>query len=182
MNRTKSDADIAADWWQDLQPYFQDGRRNPAGDRAALARLRRADLRVAMEDPATLALFRALGRTRPDDLPEVALCAAVLARVRENDRTARAARQLGAPPGDPDARGAVSPLRFRRLIEAGSPEERLAVLRRAVALADGRINVRDLAAACLDWTEQRRRTWIFEYYNAGSAAPEPQSRAEDTHA
>ena len=182
MNRAKNEADIAARWWRDIQPYFQDGRANPTGARAALARLSRANLAAAMEDPATLALFRALGRTRPDDLPEVALCAAVLATVREDDRGLPAARQLGAPPGEPDARAPLSPIRFRRLVQADPPEERLIALRRAVALAGKRINVRDLAAACLDWTERRRRSWIFEYYNAGRAAPDTEPTREDVHA
>jgi CRISPR system Cascade subunit CasB len=65
----------------------------------------------------------------------------------------------------------MKPLRFRRLIEAREGEERLTALRRAVALARGRVAVRELAAACLDWSEDRRRRWIFEYYNAGFAAP-----------
>lgn len=182
MNRAKNDAEIAAQWWRGLQPYFPDGRRNPDGDRAALARLRRAGLAAAMEDPATIALFRALGRTRPDDLPAVAVCAAVLAAVREDDRSAHAARQLGAPPGDPDARAPVSPLRFRRLMEADGPEERRTALRRGVALAGNRIDVRELAAACLDWSETRRRTWIFHYYAAGFAAPPAEPTREDIHA
>jgi len=182
MNRPKNEADIAADWWRNLQPYFQDGRSNPKVDRAALARLRRADLVAAMEDPTTLALFRALGRTSPDDLPEVAVCAAVLAAVREDDRSAHTARQLGAPPGEPGARAVVSPLRFRRLIQAGSPEERLTALRRAVALAAGRINVRELAAACLKWSDDSRRRWIFEYYAAGFAAPPAEPTYQDLHA
>lgn len=173
---------IGARWWRGLQAYFPDGRPNPTSDRAALARLRRANLVDAMQAPATLALFRALGRTRPDDLPTVALCAAALAAVRQDDPGANAARQLGAPPGDPAARPVLSSLRFRRLIEAADGEERLLSFRRAVALAGGKLNVRELAAACLDWSETRRRIWIFNYYNAGFAAPAAEPAHEDAPA
>jgi CRISPR system Cascade subunit CasB len=155
------------------------GARNPTGHRAALARLRRADLLPAMGDPATFALFRDLGCEHADELPHVALCAAVLAAVRE-DRPEHPARTLGPPPGEPAERASLKPLRFRRLIEAETPEERLIVLRRAVQLADRRLNVRELALACLNWSDEMRRRWIFEYYNAGRAAPVFDTIAEET--
>jgi CRISPR system Cascade subunit CasB len=162
----------AARWWRRLQPYTADGRANPGADRAALARLRRADLLSAMSDPD---LFRELGRCRPEDLPDVALCAAVLAGVHAElppprDRE-HPARTLGPPSLDLPEKAPMKPLRFRRLIEADAPEERLIALRRAVALAGDAINVRELAAACLDWSAVRRQRWIFEYYAAGFAAP-----------
>jgi CRISPR type I-E-associated protein CasB/Cse2 len=56
----------------------------------------------------------------------------------------------------------LTPLRFRRLIEVSSEDERLTSFRRAVGLAGGALNVRELAAACLDWSAVRRRRWIFE--------------------
>lgn len=172
----------AAQWWRSLQQSLPNGERNPRADRAALARLRRADLAAAMQEPATLGLFRALARRRPEALPDIALCAAVLAAVREDDPRFHAARQLGAPPGEPDARPVMSPLRFRRLIEATTHEERLTAFRRAVALAGGTINVRELGAACLDWSEARRNRWTFEYYGAGFAAPAPATAEEETPA
>jgi len=173
---------VAAQWWRGLQPHFPDGRPNPNGDRAALARLRRADLVGAMQDPATFALFRALGRTRPSDLQNAALCAAVLATVREDDPRTHAARQLGAPPGEPQGTEVLKPLRFRRLIEADTEQEQLLCFRRAAALAGGKLNVRELAAACLDWSETRRRIWIFNYYNAGFGAPAAEPTHEDAPA
>jgi CRISPR system Cascade subunit CasB len=124
-----------------------------------------------MQDPATFALFRSLGRRHPRDLPRVALCAAVLAGVREDRPTEHPARTLGPPSLDAVEQAAMKPLRFRPLIEAETPDERLGALRRAVPLADRRLNVRELAAACLDWSDGRRQRWIFEYYNAGFAAP-----------
>jgi len=179
MSIASSALEAALAWWRRLQP---DPPQRP-GDRAALARLRRADLLGAMDDPATFALFRALGHRRPDDLPATALCAAVLAMVRNDAPTIHPARALGQPPGEPDGRATMSALRFRRLIEASVLEDRLTQLRRAVALADRTMQVRELAAACLDWSEKRRRHWIFEYHGAGYAAPpETASLAEDISA
>jgi CRISPR system Cascade subunit CasB len=161
----------AVSWWRALQPSLPDGARNPTSDRAALAMLRRADLLSAMEEPATFTLFRSLGCSEPDDLPRVALCAAVLAMVRE-DRPEHPARSLGAQSGEAPEKAPMKPLRFRRLMEADTPEERLIALRRAVQLADRKISVRGLAEACLNWSDGLRRIWIFEYYGAGRAAPE----------
>jgi len=160
----------AVRWWHDLQPSLPDGSRNPKGDRAALAGLRRADLLAAMEEPATFALFRGLGCTVAEDLPRIALCAAVLAGVREN-RPEHPARSLGEPP----EQAPMKPLRFRHLMAADAPEERLIALRRAVQLADRKMNVQHLADACLNWSDSLRRTWIFEYYGAGRAAPETET-------
>jgi CRISPR system Cascade subunit CasB len=173
MTAKSSDpAAIAVGWWRASQPYRHDGRPNPTADRAALARLRRADLKAAMVDPATLALFRALHLRSPDDLPRVAVTAAVLATVREDDPATHPARRLGIDPADPNGRPRLSPLRFQRLMLATDDDERLTLFRRAVHLAEGRINVRGLAEALLSWTEDRRRRWIFHYYAAGAAAPE----------
>jgi CRISPR type I-E-associated protein CasB/Cse2 len=146
----KKDIDDAVAWWRDLQ-----------SDRGARARLRRADMLAAMGEPATYELFRALGRDDPEELPAVALCAALLATVREDDpqHPARALEEL------------MGAIRFRRLIEAETLEDRLTMLRRAVQLAGCQMSVRELARACLNWTETTRRRWLFEYHNAGATAP-----------
>jgi CRISPR system Cascade subunit CasB len=161
-----------------LQPYFSNGERNPQADRAALARLRRADLLQAMQDPQTFALFTALSKRRPEELPNVALCAAVLAGVRE-DRPEHPARTLGPPWSNATEQAAMKPLRFRRLIEADSAQARLEMLRRAAQLGDRRLDIRELALACLDWSDTRRQRWIFEYYNAGFAAPTAEPVSEE---
>jgi CRISPR system Cascade subunit CasB len=156
MKSAEDESRAAVRWWRGLQPYTSDGKANPAADRAVLARLRRADLMEAMQDPATLALFRALGRKRPAELPDVALCAAILAGVRE-DRPEHPARSVGPPSMEEIQQAPMKPLRFRRLIEADTLDDRLTALRRAIQLADRRLNIRELAAACLDWSERRRQ-------------------------
>jgi CRISPR system Cascade subunit CasB len=171
MRSVGEQAGAAARWWRGLQPSRPNGEPNPLSDRAALARLRRIDLLSAMSDQATFDLFRALGRNLAEELPDVALCAAVLASVREDSRNEHPARTIGAPTAEKVDQALMKPLRFRRMIEAEDPEERLTLLRRAVQLAGRKLNVRELAAACLDWSQDRRRRWIFEYYAAGLAAP-----------
>jgi len=169
MNNQTAAADIAAQWWRGLQSYRADGTKNPVADRGSLARLRRADLIEAMEDPSTFDLFRRLGWRDPSRLIDAALCAGVLATIRADDRSKHAARQLGVQSSD--GRPVLSTLRFRRLIATETPQERLTALRRAVLLANATTNVREVAAACLDWSDERRRRWAFEYYDAANAAP-----------
>jgi CRISPR system Cascade subunit CasB len=161
----------AAAWWRRLQPTFANGESNPQGDRAALARLRRCtSIAEAMQEPATIELFRALGWRDAKHLPKVALAAAVLASVREAGRGSFAHAIGPNAPSEPET-ALVKPLRFRRMMEAGTEDERLLAFRRAIALAGGTANPVDLANALLFWTEERRRDWIFEYWNAAARAP-----------
>lgn len=156
----------AVDWWRDLQP---DPGNNHSGDRAALARLRRsATVAEAMQDPATIALFRGCGGSGPRDLPAAGLAAAVLAHVREDDRdNPRIARRIGPDTTDKAETALLKPLRFRRLMEADGPDERLASFRRLVGLARGKLAVGDLTAALLNWSPQRQQRWVYDYWNAG---------------
>jgi CRISPR system Cascade subunit CasB len=157
----------AAGWWHTLQPDPATGR---PGDRAALARLRCcASVAEAMQEPATMALFRRCGAAGPADLPRVALTAAVLAHVRA-DEPGSIARRLG--PDDPDhlETARLKPLRFRRLMDATTPDERLLAFRRLVAIAGGSLNIGALADALLHWNEACRQRWVYDYWNAGTPA------------
>ncbi|PZW44786.1 CRISPR system Cascade subunit CasB [Humitalea rosea] len=174
-------------WWRGLVP--DQSRPNPserAGDRAALARLRRcASLAEAMQEPATIALFRQCGATDEKDLVAIALAAAVLAHVRRDRPGERLARQIGPDSPDKPETATLKPLRFRRLLEASEPEECLIVFRRLVALAGGEANVADLSRALFDWPDLHRgpetkRRWIFTYWNAEPAPPA--TPAKDTAA
>jgi CRISPR system Cascade subunit CasB len=167
----------AVAWWRDLQP---DPNRNHTGDRAALARLRRcASVAEAMQVPTTISLFQRCGGTGPKDLPVVGLAAAVLAHVRNDDReNPEIARRVGPENTDKPETALLKPLRFRRLLEAELPDERLAVFRRLAALASGKLNVASLAGALLDWNEGRQRRWVYDYWNAGKPTAVPY--AEET--
>ncbi len=174
MIPAKNPGFLALGWWRALQP---DPASKRPGDRAALARLRRyGAMADAMQDEAALGLFRALKATAPDDLPSVGLAAAVLAHVRE-DRPGTVARCIGPDSLDKPETALVKPLRFRRVMEADGPDERLLAFRRLAAIARGALPVQDLAAALLDWSDQRRTRWVFDYWNAqppdAAASPAP---------
>lgn len=162
----------AVGWWRNLQP---DPATKHRGDRAAQARLRRCGSVVeAMHEPATIMLFRDVGATGPSDLPVVALAAAVLSHVRgEGERDLSFARLIGPVSVEQPETAPLKPLRFRRLLEAAGEEELLVSFRRAVAIAGNKVPVRDLAVSLLGWNEARRRSWIYDYWNAGRPGTPP---------
>ena len=126
-----------------------------------------------MQEVATIQLFRRVGATGPGDLPDVALAAAVLAHVRA-DAPGTVARTIGPDTPEKPESAKMKPLRFRRLMEADGPDERLVAFRRLVMLAErNALPVADLAASLLEWTEQRRRQWTFDYWSADPPAPSP---------
>ena len=154
----------ASSWWRDLQPQDDEGKSR-RGDRGALARLRRcASVMDAASEPATFALCRKLEATERD-LARVALLAAVLAQVREHDGRLRVARQLGAQNRETPA--VMSDLRFRRLVQSDTDDEKLIGFRRLVALVGRKLNVADLADGVVNWEwEATRRRWIYAYHDA----------------
>ena len=160
----KSDADIAiaVDWWRSLQP---DPEHQRAGDRAALARLRRCQRpEDAGVEPAAIELARNLGirHGTSSRLGDVLLAAIVLAHVREDNRTLSLGRSLGPP--DANQRALLSPLRLSRFLAADTLEERLIAFRRLVALCGGKLHLRDLAVLLLNWTERCRIALVFDYH------------------
>ena len=174
---------IARRWWEMLQHRRKDGTPNPAGDLAALARLRRTATPVdAFEEPVVFDLYKKLGFGRGDvdcRLPRVAVVAAVLAHIRgdatpgENGFRRHFAEMLGS-----GEHPRMSALRFKRLLAATEDQDVLIAFRRAVVLAGAReIDVGDVAASLLDWSDRRRMRWAFDYYGAGIAAPNPASTA-----
>jgi CRISPR system Cascade subunit CasB len=160
---TRSVGSEAAAWWRELQPREVAGRHVP-GDRGALARLRRcATVMQAATERETLRLCRRLG-AGVDDLDRVALVSAVLAHVRQDVPRISVARQIGV---QQDGIAVMSDLRFRRLLQAETPDEKLTGFRRLVALAGCKLNVADLASGLWNWDDERtRRRWIYAYHDA----------------
>jgi CRISPR system Cascade subunit CasB len=153
---------ICAAWWRELQPTA-----DKPGDRASLARLRRAGtVTDAAQEPVTVQLARRLGGV--GWLERAALVVAVLAHVRTDQPGIPCARAVGPTQ---DGNAAMSALRLRRLLTSDTPEEKLVAFRRMAALAGGTLNVTDLASALLYWNDQTRQRWIYAYYDAASAAP-----------
>ena len=163
-------ATAALVWWRSLQP---DGA---TPNRGALARLRRcASATETMQEPAALLLFRRVGGAGPWELPQVGVAAAVLAHVRTDSGAGAllAARQLGPDSLDTPETAILKPLRFRRLIEATEDDDRLTAFRRMVALAGGRLPVRDLAHGLLFWSDELKTRWIYHYWNVVRPPPRP---------
>jgi CRISPR type I-E-associated protein CasB/Cse2 len=158
----------AARWWRVLQPKDEQGNGR-TGDRGALARLRRASTMMqAASEPATLALCREL-RAGEANLDRVALLAAVLAQVQEERFDLTVARQIGV---QRDGTAIMSDLRFRRLLQADTLDERLIGFRRLVALAGRKLNVADLAVGLWHWgDEKERRRWIYAFHDAPNLPP-----------
>lgn len=168
--------DAATAWWRDLQGG-EGGRRGK--DRAALARLRRcARVAEAMQEPAVFDLFRRCGGRSEDDLQRVALVAAVLSHARENTAPEWVARAIGPESPDKPESALMKPLRFRRLMEAETPDELLTGFRRLLALTKGKVNTQDLAGALFYWSERTRITWTYRYWNAEA----PHATAKETAA
>jgi len=183
---TEAKADAAWKWWSSLQPHEFNGRRTP-GDRAAIARLKRASsLLEALDEPATFDLFHKLGFSRDTDLGRAALVAAVLAHVREDRRSERVAASIGDPRGGAESTPLITPLRFKRLMSAREPDDLLIAFRRVIAILGRTANVKDLAHVLLAFTDPDERRadiartrFAFDYHGAGQFAPdaEPASPA-----
>ena len=173
----------ARDWWTSLQPSkLEDGRQLP-GDRATLARLRRAGPLEAASEPATMRLFHALSPLWEAPTPEaqaaalgrIATMASLLAHVRDDD-TKPLGRALGPPRGAKLDEAILKPLRLARLLGARGDEEIATQLRRAVAMLGGKANVGNLAWLALMWDQGQRgdrvRTlFAFAYHDATDHAP-----------
>lgn len=180
MSKSPYDAQAkrANEWLATLRPRRLDDRII-AGDRAAIARLKRASSVIeAAAEPATFDLFEALGFKREHaarDLPRAAVIAAVLAHVSET-RLESMAHTIGTPRGGGDTTPLLTPLRLKRLLAASDPDDVLTAFRRVLAIAGGTANVPDLAVQLLAWTDGERgdltRThFAFDYHGAGSYAP-----------
>ena len=153
-------------WWREMCPPRDSGDR---GDRAGIARLRRCSAIIqAMQTSETIALFRRAGGRSESDLRDAALVAAVLAHVRDDDPSLPVARRIGPESTDKPETARMKPLRFQRLLDAATADERLTAFRRLVALAGHKLNVRDLAMSLSHWDDEQRRTrWVYDYWNAG---------------
>jgi CRISPR system Cascade subunit CasB len=172
---------VARRWWEMLQ-NTRNGTPNPTRNPAALARLRRAATPVdALEEPSVFDLYKKLGFGRNEvdrRLPRVAAVAAVLAHIRTDAESGSGYRRRSAEMLGQGERPIMSPLRFKRLLAANEDQDLMVAFRRAVKLAGARdINIGDVAASILDWSDRRRMRWAFDYYGAGIAAPKQSDTA-----
>lgn len=169
-------------WWERLR----DPKR---GDPGTLAQLRRSRSTLeALGIRAAVSLARQLGGARadaPDWRTRAALdLARVLAHVKAHDRGQHPMRAAGwkrfagnrKESDAGDDRPALSEARFRRLLQTGDGEEKVAAYTRLVGLLGGNVKIDDLATDFLgwnhpEWGDRVRERWAFLYYAAGEAAP-----------
>jgi CRISPR type I-E-associated protein CasB/Cse2 len=110
----------------------------------------------------------------------------VLAHVKEHDpaqHPMRAAgwRRFAGDRKESDAgddRPRLAEARFRRLLQTGDGEEKVAAFIRLVTFLDGKVKVDQLAQDFLQWNhpefgDRVRERWAFNYYAAQDAAPPP---------
>ena len=175
-------------WWERLH----DARN---GDPATLAQLRRCRSTLeALGIRAAVSLARQLGAAHAPDwrMRAIVDLARVLAHAKAHDRTQHPMRAAGwkrfaGDRKESDA-GADRPLlaeaRFKRLLQTGDGEEKVAEFRRLIALLRGSVKLDDLARDFLlwnhpQWGDRVRERWAFMYYAASDAAPEAPP-SEDT--
>ena len=180
----------ARGWWLSLQPS-KDGRY--PGDRAALARLRRASHTVeAAAEPATLDLYGRLALLPKDAresqiaeaLGRVAVLAAVLAHVTDDTRVLLG-RALGPTQAKAPESAVLKPLRLARLLAARGDADIHTAFRRAIALLGGTANVGELAWLVLVWDhpdmgDRVRTLFAFAYHDASAHAPAESHETETT--
>lgn len=157
-------------WWSvNIAARDSAQPRQRSHARALGARLRRAGPVEALCERAVQDLARAL-HIGPSQAQGLGRMVRLLAEVRTHD-SATLAQRLGG--------GVLSELRFQRLMRAEG-EERDALLRRAVQMAERQCNVAALARDLWSWGDETRTRWCFHYFGADApsdSAPDSPSDA-----
>lgn len=162
---------VLHDWWWRLVKEDGPGRPPRRGERAKLRRCHTL-AQVAL-DKAFNDLLRGL---RKNDVQlgryahGLAAAARVLMEVRNEAPEPNPGRLMAKARLDKNPKqGAVSGLRFRRLLAMDNLDEVTQALIRAVRLCDEQAPVLSLAADIFDWADPQRRekvrqTWAYDYY------------------
>lgn len=154
----RSLGDAVFRWWKSL-----DSNR---GERAELRRCE--DLLQVMQTPAFQRIRRRLIELglKPEDSEQDRLAAVIgLAAHVSSAAEATVHREL---PGLPvafseDEKPAISPLRFRQLLDARDDDELFTRLRRVLPLVKERVNLFCLANDVFYWGDKVRKRWIYDY-------------------
>lgn len=161
MTQNSDKSALAFNWWAS---NLKSESRSEA--RALSARMRRAtsELEVLSEK----AVFELGQHLRLEYSPrKLALIAMTLAHVDETDNKASLAKRLGV--GDPPA---LSKPRFQTIIRTEDPIELAMQLRRALPLAGNRCNVSRLVRDLLNWNDETKARWWFDYFSVQFPTPE----------
>lgn len=174
---------LCLQWWKSLQPgggisdegsdeasddkaVSDPNNNNSPGDKATIARLRRAPTPMdALAEAQTIRLAERLGVTpnKPHKLMRVGVIAAVLAEVKEHKGKQNNTRALG-PKTEADENPPMSSLRFRALLAARDEADLLREMRRTVKLLGNKVNVTTLASDIYYWGDNTRINWSYHYW------------------
>ena len=140
--------------------------------RKTRAELRRADTPLAILGVSAVHdLYRSLAEAgydlrRQEEGPDrLALLAVTLANLNEG-KGAVAARRFGVGKSPP-----LSAIRFETIIRTEAPRDLIRPIVRALAIIDGRADLRALAQDLFCWDEETRASWCFDYHSASGARP-----------
>ena len=162
-------------WWRALVPDDEGTKASKGSQRAALARLRRAQKAIdVMMEPEALRLIQRLPEHPPDRVTTVA---GVLAFVTAHDDASHLIRAVGRATFDDDKSALLSENRFRRLMQLDA-NDLLDPMRRLVRLNKGHANVHDLAKSILYWGDNERKRWILEYHGVERVVASPSPAGE----
>ncbi|WP_422460671.1 type I-E CRISPR-associated protein Cse2/CasB [Endozoicomonas sp. ALB115] len=159
-------------WWESLQ--------NDPGERAQLRRVSCSDdILLSSAFARFLRQMPGYWGVRPGErgigLADAAMVAAVLARVKEHNKSHRFATSL-ALPKEKGGKAAMSELRFQQLQKSRTEQEFFTRICRAVNLLEGKVNLLSLADSILHWLNEFRFApasrpqdrlavlWASEYY------------------
>lgn len=156
----KKDSELGATlfaWWASLDK-----------DRGARAELRRAHSVTAVVLSAAYQRLhrRLVSNGWPKDAnreqqDRLAAAVGLLAHITENDT--RSVPQCMSGHGLPEAQGAVSELRFRRLLETSDIDALFTSMRRVIPLMNYRTNVLDLAHSVVHWGDSVKKRWAYDF-------------------
>jgi CRISPR system Cascade subunit CasB len=151
-------------WWHEMQPdQEEEGRHNWRGELAELRRCKN------VEEIFFVPRFQLLRHKVNPPNSRLLACAAmagILAHVKTNDAKYHFGEWLGRPKEEGATLPRLSELRFRRLIRVKTLEELFIDLVRVLPLADNAAPVKQLAQDIYFWSDDTRRKWTFDYYDA----------------
>ena len=132
-----------------------------AANKGARARVRRCStLEEAMRERSVVLLGIRLGTSTSERVATMALLASQCGAGAPGTHPARAFGMNRPGGGGPK----VSELRFRRLLGAEGRDELLPLLRRALILVDGKVDLGELAESVWFWSDLIKRRWAENYY------------------
>lgn len=149
------------DWWEDLQ--------DRPGDRAKLRRCS-TPAEVVFEAPYHELYGQLIDHAYVHE-EGLATVAGLAARVDQNEDRTRLGHQMAASPG-PGDRPALTPQRFRRLLDLDGRERVYTAAIRVVGLLDGSLNLPALANTFYWWNERAKKRLAYDYYEK---APKPEN-------